>query len=340
VSTDKRNEDIVAISEDLSTEGYPITDREFKVLFIAGEGRSGSTIIGDILGQIEGFFSVGELFYVWDRGLIQNWRCSCSLSFEECPVWSEVIAQAFGDRSQVDAEKLLSMREQLHTRHLLPMPARRGPQERLALMGEYREALGRLYHAVQSVTGSKVVVDGSGFPAQAYILQTIPSIELYILHLIRDSRAVVYSSTARKKKVVADLEGTYDHYMGSDSILMSSLLWDMYSSVIERKWGNNSERYAVMRYEDFVKAPKAAIEGCLRFLSEERSELPFVSEREVMLSKTHTFSGNPSRFRHGSKVIKVDNEWESKMSRFQQALVTTATFPWLMRYGYPLFIRK
>jgi len=110
VSTDKRNEDIVAISEDLSTEGYPTTDREFKVLFIAGEGRSGSTIIGDILGQIEGFFSVGELFYVWDRGLIQNWRCSCGLSFEECPVWSEVIAQAFGDRSQVDAEKLLSMR--------------------------------------------------------------------------------------------------------------------------------------------------------------------------------------------------------------------------------------
>jgi len=324
--------------EDLSAYAHS-EDKRLKVLFIAGEGRSGSTIIGDILGQIDGFFSVGELFYIWDRGLIQNWRCSCGLSFEECPVWSEVIARAFGSKSQVNAEKLLGMRDRLHTRHLLPIPARKDPQERMAQMGEYREALARLYHAVQSVTGSGVLVDGSGYPAQAYVLQTMPSIELYVLHLVRDSRAVVYSSTARKKKVEADLERKHDHYMGSDSLLVSSLLWDMYCSVIERAWGDNSQRYALLRYEDFAESPKAAIESCLGFLDEEQSELPFVSDREVLLGETHTFSGNPTRFRHGSRVIRLDDEWKSKMSRLQRALVTTVTFPWLMRYGYPLFIR-
>ena len=329
----------MASCENSSTE-VSATARKVKVLFIAGEGRSGSTIIGDILGQMDGFFSVGELFYIWDRGLIQNWRCSCGFSFDECPVWSEVIARAFGGRLQVDAEKLLRMREQLHTRHLLPLPKRKGLQERVALMGEYQEALGQLYHAVQAVTGSRVVVDGSGYPAQAYLLQTIPGIELYVLHLIRDSRAVVYSSTARKKKVVADVEGKYDHYMGSDSLLVSSLLWDMYCSVTERLWGEDSERYAVMRYEDFVENPRASIERCVSFVGEERLELPFVGAREVMLGKTHTFSGNPSRFRQGSKVIRLDNEWESKMSSLQRALVTTVTFPWLTRYGYPVIVHK
>lgn len=329
----------MASPENSSTEAST-TARKVKVLFIAGEGRSGSTIIGDILGQLDGFFSVGELFYIWDRGLIQNWRCSCGFSFDECPVWSEVITRAFGGKSQVDAEKLLRMREQLHTRHLLPLPRRNGLQERVALMGEYQEALGQLYLAVQSVTGSGVVVDGSGYPAQALLLQTIPGIELYVLHLIRDSRAVVYSSTARKKKVVADVEGKYDHYMGSDSLLVSSLLWDMYCSVTERLWGEDSERYAVLRYEDFVENPKASIVRCLEFLGEERSELPFIGDREVMLGMTHTFSGNPSRFRHGAKVIRLDNEWESKMSRFQRALVTTATLPWLKRYNYPLLTGK
>ncbi len=314
--------------------------KKLKVLFLAGEGRSGSTIIGDVLGQIEGFFSVGELFYVWDRGLIQNWRCSCGLSFDECPVWSEVISRAFGSRSQVNAEKLLAMRDRLHTRHLLPTPAHKGPKEVMAQMGEYREALASLYHSIQAVTGSDVLVDGSGFPAQAYVLQTIPSIELYVLHLVRDSRAVVYSSTARKKKVEADLESKHDHYMGSNSVLVSSLFWDMYCSVIDRIWGGDSERYTLLRYEDFARSPKATVEFCLRFLRVERATLPFVNDREVRLGVTHTFSGNPSRLRHGSKVIKLDDEWKSKMNRHQRALVTAATFPWLMRYGYPVLARN
>jgi hypothetical protein len=329
----------MATSEDLSIDA-PAADGKLKVLFIAGGSRSGGTIVGDILGQIDGFFSVGELFYIWDRGLIQDWRCSCGLSFEECPLWSEVIARAFGGRAQVDAEKLLGLREQLHTRHFLPIPVRKGPQEKMARMGEYREALDRLYHAVQSVTGCRVVVDQSGFPAQAYLLQSIPNIELYVLHLIRDPRAVVYSSTARKIRVVTDIEGKYDHYMGSDSILVSSLLWDMYCFVVERMWADNPQRYKVLRYEDFVERPKAFLEGCLRFLGEERSELPFVGEREVVLRNTHTFSGNPSRFRQGSKIVKHDREWECRMSPFQRALVTTATFPWLLRHGYPLSLRS
>lgn len=325
--------------EDSRAYAHP-ADKRLKVLFIAGEGRSGSTIIGDILGQIDGFFSVGELFYIWDRGLIQNWRCSCGSSFDECPVWSVVIARAFGGKSQVNAEKLLAMRDRLHTRHLLPIRARKGLQKRMAQLGGYREALGRLYHAVQSATGSRVLIDGSGFPAQAYLLQTIPSIELYVLHLVRDPRAVVYSSTARKKKVEADIEGKHDHYMGSDSLLVSSLFWDMYCSVIDRIWGDNSQRYSLLRYEDFAERPKATIENCLKFLDEEQAELPFVSDREVLLDGTHTFSGNPARFRHGSRVIRLDAEWKSKMSGRQRALVTSATFPWLMRYGYPLSIRN
>ena len=325
--------------EDSSPSAHS-ADKPLKVLYIAGEGRSGSTIIGDILGQIDGIFSVGELFYIWDRGLIQNWRCSCGFGFDECPVWSEVIARAFGSRSQVNAEKLLHMRDHLHTRHLLPIPRRKGLEERMALMGEYREALGRLYHAVQAATGSRVVVDGSGYPAQAYMLQTIPSIELYVLHLVRDARAVVYSATARKKKVVADLEGKHDHYMGSDSLLRSSLLWDMYCSVTERIWGDDSRRYAFLRYEDFAASPRAAIESCVRFLGEEQAELPFVSDREVLLNVTHTFSGNPGRFRHGTTTVRVDDEWKSKMSRRQRALVTAATLPWLWRYKYPLIVRS
>jgi len=34
-----------------------------KVLYIAGWGRSGSTILDNVLGQLDGCFSTGELNY-------------------------------------------------------------------------------------------------------------------------------------------------------------------------------------------------------------------------------------------------------------------------------------
>ena len=45
---------------------FMATDK-IKVLYIAGNGRSGSTLLGVLLGQIPGFFNVGEVRRVWDE---------------------------------------------------------------------------------------------------------------------------------------------------------------------------------------------------------------------------------------------------------------------------------
>ncbi len=37
-----------------------------RVLFIAGPGRSGSTLLDLLLGQIDGFTSTGELRLIWN----------------------------------------------------------------------------------------------------------------------------------------------------------------------------------------------------------------------------------------------------------------------------------
>ena len=54
------------------------------VLYIAGWGRSGSTIMGNILGQLPGFAHVGELSNVWSRGVIEDSLCGCGARFSEC----------------------------------------------------------------------------------------------------------------------------------------------------------------------------------------------------------------------------------------------------------------
>src|SRR5918995_1530890 len=51
--------------------------RPVKVLYVAGLGRSGSTILANTLGQVEGFFSGGELNFIWKHALIENRLCGC-----------------------------------------------------------------------------------------------------------------------------------------------------------------------------------------------------------------------------------------------------------------------
>ena len=56
-----------------------------KVLYIAGPGRSGSTVLGNVLGEIEGFFHGGELNFIWEHNLIENRLCSCGAPARAAP---------------------------------------------------------------------------------------------------------------------------------------------------------------------------------------------------------------------------------------------------------------
>ncbi len=69
--------------------------RRVKVLYFAGSGRSGTTIINNIIGQLDGAFAAGELRFLWDRGVVENRLCGCGRPFHDCPTWTTVMKTAF-----------------------------------------------------------------------------------------------------------------------------------------------------------------------------------------------------------------------------------------------------
>jgi hypothetical protein len=54
--------------------------RPLNVLFVVGSGRCGSTLLDILLGQIDGFFSTGELHSLWWAGILEGRRCGCGLA--------------------------------------------------------------------------------------------------------------------------------------------------------------------------------------------------------------------------------------------------------------------
>ncbi|BBL79337.1 sulfotransferase [Rubrobacter xylanophilus] len=306
------------------------------VLYIGGSGRSGSTILARTLGRAPGFFDAGELWQLWDRGLLHNELCGCGEPFGSCPFWTAVGREAFGGWRNVDAERMASFKPLLRRLRYLPhylALAGAGVRTRKVeeMLGELGPALERLYRALREVSGACVVVDSSKRFSYAAVLGSLPSVEVRAVHLVRDSRAVAHSWS--RSKVRPEAGGSSMPRLGP---LKASRTWSLQNlQQVLLPLSGGVRACARLRYEDFVREPASSLRKTLRELGLE-ADLRFIRGREVPLSRGHTVSGNPARFESGGVELSPDEAWRERMRAGDRALVTALTAPLLAGYGYPL----
>ena len=162
------------------------------------------------------------------------------------------------------------------------------------------------------------------------MLDQVPGVDLRVVHLVRDPRATAYSW--RRKKALPDTQD--GRLMQRQGPLKSAGLWTMWNTAAGAFWRRTPERYLRLRYEDVIREPRQAIDRICAFVGEDVAGSPFVSDTEVQLTPSHSVAGNPSRFTTGLVTLRPDDEWQTKMRRTDRALVTTVTWPLLLRYHY------
>lgn len=312
------------------------TDK-LKVLYIAGNGRSGSTLLGVLLGQVPGFFNVGEVRRVWDEynsehdaALGSERICSCGAPFRACPAWTSIFDDAFGGMDALDRRALsaASWKFSMHKRLVAPtMREVAFPWEREELDG-FLSAIDRLYAAIPRATGSRVVVDASKWPMYGAMVARLPSVEMYVLHLVRDPRAVAFSWTRTKVK-------PGEMFIPPQNVLKTTGYWVAVNPAVERFWdAENNPRYMRMTYESFVREPRASLERILEFVGEPGLAVPMRGDRTVLVDATHSVAGNESRAARGEITLRMDDEWRGKLPASHRRLVEMLTWPMLVKYGY------
>lgn len=300
-----------------------------KVIFIAGSGRSGSTLLDMLLGQVNGFYSTGELRFIWSRGFAQNQLCGCGKPFRECEFWSEVIKAGFGKFEDVDFARIEELR--LSTEHRFARGASiKARPELWAPYKEYYEACQNLYQAIYKISGCEFIVDSSKNTAHGFVLANMPQIELFTVHLIRDSRAVAHSW--RREKVRPEIYWE-QKFMGQRKIVGSAIRWNSMQQLSE-KLRHTSKQNALLRYEDLVNAPKKSLMDIFDDLQIDRPALDFIDGIHANLRISHTVSGNPVRFTNKEIKIQPDVEWKRAMTWRHKWMVTLLTWPLLLKYGY------
>lgn len=307
-----------------------------KILYIGGDGRSGSTLLDVLLGTLPQFFSVGEMRWVWDRSFEQNQLCGSGEPFRETPFWMDVVNEAFGGFDEVDTAHIQSLKDPIDRIRSIPkflVPSRQDDdfKNRLA---ELTPILTRWYRAIKEVSGTDFIIDSSKWPAYGFILNALPETEVYMVHFVRDSRAAAHSWTRRKKRPEIHWE---DAYMPQFKISKSARNWTSgnFGSGLFRRVNKN---YLFMRYEDFTKDPKGELHRIMNFVGYPEADLSFMQDNTFTPSIAYNVSGNPMRFKKGEVTIRHDDEWKNEMSARDKAVITGLTFPLLLRYGYPVVV--
>jgi hypothetical protein len=302
------------------------------VLYVGSWGRSGSTLLDLALGQISGFVSVGELRYLWERGLAEHQLCGCGCPVPQCPFWGAVLEEAFGGAGQIDVKEVLSLWRRVDRLALVPalLAPRRPPTLERDLRG-FRQLLARLYRAVATVSGAATIVDSSKYAAYGLLLAGIPQLELLLLHLIRDSRAVAYSWQGSRLMPEVTTE---TRYMPLKRPWRSAVFWELENLALEllRRASRRSVR---LRFDDLTREPRRSLGATLSALGIE-ADLAFLGKAVLHLGTNHTVAGNPLRFRRGDVAIEPDLEWRSRLGAGPRRVVTALTWPLLLRYGFPL----
>ena len=139
------------------------------VVFIGGSGRSGSTLIGRILGQIPGFVDAGELSALAWAGLGENRLCGCGRSFDACPFWTSVGATAYGGWAGTDPDELQQATGVSELDGLRAILNGRSERD-----GVRHRHLAQLYQAISREAGGATVIDSSKAPRRAALLATMP----------------------------------------------------------------------------------------------------------------------------------------------------------------------
>ncbi|MGH7558952.1 MAG: sulfotransferase [Gemmatimonadota bacterium] len=313
------------------------TSRQVKVLYILGFARSGSTILGNLLGEIDGFFHLGEVHRLWLRFPRRGVKCGCREELQACPFWAEVIATTMkkieareapaAGAKYADAQALDGLRPYIPQKFLNDRDLRRwAPSE------DYARTMEALFHSVAEVSGARVLVDSSKSPALAKYMWNLSTIVPYVLHMVRDPRGSVFSRQRRKARFTGGRIQIRPSTAASDSLRWARA--NLAAHAIRRSKGARGQMF--LPYEEFISHPEPSLRRIVELMGENPATLPLLDGRTALLETNHTVSGNVNRYQTGEVKLRLDDRWVRSMKTRDHLLVTSLTVPLLLKYGYSL----
>ena len=269
------------------------TSKKIKIIYIAGDGRSGSTILEMILANIPGSISVGECHRYWIRFYEGDTLCGCHSQIKECVLWKTVDKRLKTEFSSYDP---LTFQQQVKEiqfyKNFKNIPELIHSKE----WASFSKMVKRYYNLIAEISGNPVIIDSSKSVSWAYLLHHLDFCDLRVIHLERNLTSVANSW---KKEIVLPEYYNKTEYMPikSNSLIIKSWLKTKLMASTLRKFP-----YFFIDYETLCSDPNDSLLQIQKFIGESFNI-------NVMRSQpNHGIGGNPVRTTSNNGAIHISNE--------------------------------
>jgi len=304
-------------------------DAPIKVLYIAGDGRSGSTLLDRLIGAYPGVFSCGELGNLLQSTNSTDEYCACSERARECSFWRGVMLEwsaAVPGFSQDEYRALQHRYERLRAL-LRPFNDLSFSSRAFARYTEYTLTL---FKAISDLSGAGVIVDSSKSPARALALSRVPGLDLRMLHLVRDVRGVAYSLRIPYRE--RPTTGPFANVKRRSNLRFVGT-WALVNYFCERVGMKLPHPILFIRYEDYTADPDMVLAGVASLLDVPR--IDYQAGAGHLLEQGHQIAGNVIRMGPVQKIAPDEN-WRSYFGSFMQKGMYLLVLPLMLRYRYRL----
>ena len=271
-----------------------------RVVYIAGCGHSGSTLLDLVLGGHSKLVGLGEAMNLVRPGGIELTRerglvCSCGETIDSCKFWSKVVAEANGESNADQRYKhILNTFEKVYTKDC-------------------------------------AAVDSSKELKPLQILLRNTDLDVKVIHLIKDVRAYTISLVDRARiKKARGKALTRKKKRLPDFILRHPLfhfrLWYWQNRKLQSFLKENKIPTLQVGYEELCMYPDKIIPRICEFLGEKSEES---MQSLATTNGSHVMRGNRMRNRSERRKIMYDNRWFYRTEWILPSIV----FPGIMKFN-------
>jgi hypothetical protein len=288
-----------------------------RLIYIMGDGRSGSTVLATLLGNHPRFVSVGEISK-WPgfEGRAKEGDDKEGL----VEFWGDVLSAYQDQHTDTSFAQLVEVQNCFEDYGRLPaVLLGRTPRWAREI---YDNHTIKLIRAIGMVSGNTVMVDSSKRMGRAYMMLRNPYLDAKVIHIVRDPRGALWSQLKRdvEQKHKKPLQALFHYWIKNLSCHLVS-------------WFTRDKRVLRVRYEDISLPGSDVLMKLESFLGTSLYPLQELISADQPLVVEHLLDGNRLR-RQRELRLRIDDAWRSGLSGFWKAAALLLTLPFSAVYGY------
>jgi hypothetical protein len=283
-----------------------------KIIYIAGDGRSGSTLLDSVLNNAEDSLSIGEFSRFWTRYLEGKSYCGCDDNIRKCNLWSKIISEIY-DKFEISLEeteeKIFQIRFFKNFSNIDKYIEK--PSWKI-----FCDLIKYVYKRISEITNTTILIDSSKYPSWGYFLYKLNFAEFFFIHLERN--LVDVANSWKKTKLLPEYNGKVYMPIKSNFTILKS--WIKIKYLCHKISQVSDLKYVYIQYEDFCNDNSKY----LNFFDEVFNLK--ISKTTLKFKFNHAIGGNPMRVQAEKLKIKKLKKDTSNLSYVEITIFETCNF--------------